>query len=134
MVPSSGSTTVNALALFWSKSARRTLPTWWALAEAGRTRSSGNPKRTDRKGAPSSKSTATTARPKAHGRRITARASRRQNPPLLVVSARAEGTLSQRRKVGRTSNELTRRPRALSRAGRTTTAPRAAMATTARPA
>ena len=37
--PASGSTTVNALALFWSKSARSTLPTWWPRPkQAGRGR------------------------------------------------------------------------------------------------
>ena len=116
-----------------SKSARSTLPTWWALAEPGSDPVVGQAEVYGQEGGAEHNSTATTAPAEGH----LAGASRpgpagARSPPSGPASARADGEPEPvpRRGAGRPRSRPGGRG-AASRAGRTTTAPRAAIATTA---
>ena len=67
----SGTTIVTAASKLWTKSRRNWSPTWCAEAVVGSTRSSGNPQRTPKNGAPSNNSNATPASPSGIALRIT---------------------------------------------------------------
>ena len=116
-----------------AKSDRRRSPTWWADADFGSTRSSGNPGRTPRNGAPSTPSSTTTARPMGIACRATYFVERYQNCCSMGSTA-GSGRRNALRSARRTSRASSRSPSSMMAAGVTMIAASAAKATVATPA
>ena len=128
-----GMTTVTAEAGLLGNSSRSWSPTWRAEAESGSTRSSGNPHRTPRKGAPSTSSTAITGRLTKTTRRITNFVDRYQKN-CCNGRRGGSGRRSSQRPNRRTSSASMRSPSSTIAAGATNSAATAVSVTTAAPA